>query len=88
VEPLPLDERADVDDEDHAEAAGAEAEGDEPMWREEESEDDDPFLAELRRAVVDTEPLGPRDHVEHPDAGHFDDDEGSSGGFLRRRRRG
>lgn len=26
-------------------------------------DDDDPFLAELRRAVTDPEPLGPRDHV-------------------------
>ena len=26
--------------------------------------DDDPFLAELRRAVTDTEPLGPRDASE------------------------
>jgi cell division initiation protein len=60
-------------------------EGEEPRWREDE-EEDDPFLAELRRAVIDTEPLGPRAHdddqeslaVEHGDDG---------GGFFRRSRR-
>ena len=38
--------------------------------------DDDPFIAELRRAVTDTEPLGPRDSSA-PTAEHremFDDD--------------
>ena len=88
VEPLPL--APDAGDEE----AGAPIEAydplgeepDEPLWRD-EADDDDPFLAELRRAVVDTEPLGPRDHVVPPDQGDFDD-EVPSGGFLRRRRRG
>jgi cell division initiation protein len=66
-----------------------EAEPGDPVWREEAAdEDDDPFLAELRRAVVDTEPLGPRDHVAPPPRVDDDDDDESSGGFLRRRRRG
>ena len=56
-------------------------------------EEDDPFLAELRRAVTDTEPLGPRDEsTETPPAERngdgFDifDDEQNSSRFLRRRR--
>jgi len=58
---------------------------DQPAWREPGETADDPFLAELRRAVSDTEPLGPRDHevVANDDAG----DAGDAGGFLRRRRR-
>jgi cell division initiation protein len=57
----------------------------EPAWREPGDTADDPFLAELRRAVSDTEPLGPRDHDETvvPDEG----DAAESSGFLRRRRR-
>jgi cell division initiation protein len=57
--------------------------------------DDDPFLAELRRAVTDEEPLGPRDNPvaksEDGDDG-FDlfasggDDAGRFGSRLRRRR--
>ena len=53
--------------------------------------DDDPFLAELRRAVSDNEPLGPRDdEVDLPpkderDLDIFNDDDGG-GRFLRRRR--
>lgn len=52
-------------------AENDEAEADSVEWREEAPEpasvddDEDPFLAELRRAVTDTEPLGPRD-VDHP----------------------
>jgi DivIVA domain-containing protein len=48
-------------------------------WRHQASEpasvddDGDPFLAELRRAVTDTEPLGPRD-VDHPPVRAEDDD--------------
>ncbi|HYD10751.1 MAG TPA: DivIVA domain-containing protein [Acidimicrobiales bacterium] len=61
---------------------------DAPAWRDEH--DDDPFLAELRKAVVDTGPLGPRDDdpppVMHHDDGD-DEDEASSGGFFRRGRR-
>lgn len=61
------------------------------------AQDDDPFLAELRRAVTDDQPLGPRD--EDPDApnsgeesdpfelfGTGDDDPGRFGSRLRRRR--
>ncbi len=57
---------------------------------------DDPFLAELRRAVTDDEPLGPRErsYDEHDDeAGEGDadgedpDDDLSSSVFRRRRRR-
>jgi len=33
----------------------------------ESGEDDDPFMAELRRAVTDNEPLGPRDDADEPD---------------------
>jgi hypothetical protein len=48
--------------------------------------DDDPFLAELRRAVTDTEPLGPRDH---DDVLHVDDHDDAvpSGRFRLRRGR-
>lgn len=62
----------------------------EPAWRDgtDDDGDDDPFLAELRRAVGDTEPLGPRDH--RPEALELDRsaDEVATGGFLRRRRKG
>ena len=64
-------------------------EGDAPRWRD-EAEDDDPFLAELRRAVIDTEPLGPRDHEHAPAPAPYqerDDDDADSGGFFRRGRR-
>jgi DivIVA domain-containing protein len=53
--------------------------------------DDDPFLAELRRAVSDNEPLGPRDDEanlppkDERDLDIFNDDDGG-GRFLRRRR--
>lgn len=61
-------------------------------------EDEDPFLAELRRAVNDEAPLGPRDHVaptgddadEDDDAfdlfARGDDDAGRFGSRLRRRK--
>ena len=61
-------------------------EADEPEWRDEVADDDDPFLAELRRAVVDTEPLGPRDHHEGPSV-DLGDLEVPSGGFFRRGKR-
>lgn len=50
--------------------------------------DDDPFLAELRRAVEDPEPLGPRDDdtVWADEAQFFDQDNTGSGRFRRRRR--
>ncbi len=63
----------------------------------EESGDDDPFLAELRRAVNDEQPLGPRDSEvqpddqprDDPDFDRFvraDDDRGRFGSRMRRRR--
>jgi cell division initiation protein len=61
-------------------------------WREQAIEpaatgdEDDPFLAELRRAVTDTEPLGPRD-VDVPPMRDDDEDGLQSGRFLRRRGR-
>lgn len=64
--------------------AEPEPEAEDVQWK--DDEDDDPFLAELRRAVIDTEPLGPRDHqapIEHD----LHDDTESSGGFFRRGRR-
>ena len=63
-----------------------------------DDEDDDPFLAELRRAVNDDQPLGPRDHVtsvgDEDDAdddafdlfARGDDDAGRFGSRLRRRK--
>ncbi|HEX4906231.1 MAG TPA: DivIVA domain-containing protein [Acidimicrobiales bacterium] len=75
---------------DEAPAPAPVPEADEPRWRDEaEAEDDDPFLAELRRAVVDTEPLGPREH-EHgaaPSSYEDGDDDDDPGGFFRRGRR-
>ncbi len=51
--------------------------------------DDDPFLAELRRAVDDPEPLGPReeDDVWFDDVGLVDSDDPLSGRLRRRRQR-
>lgn len=55
-------------------------------------DEDDPFLAELRRAATDTEPLGPRDQEDsnrragpHGDVDIFEEAD-SGGRFLRRRR--
>ena len=69
---------------------GDDDEPEQPAWRDEH--DDDPFLAELRKAVVDTGPLGPRDDDPPPLVGNDfaaegDDDAVSSGGFFRRGRR-
>lgn len=61
-----------------------EPEAEDVRWK--DDEDDDPFLAELRRAVIDTEPLGPRDH-QPPIVHDVHDDAESSGGFFRRGRR-
>ena len=47
--------------------------------------DDDPFLAELRRAVDDPEPLGPRPEVSR-DPADRDDELTPAGRFKRRRR--
>jgi cell division initiation protein len=76
-----------TDDAPAADAAAdhePEDEVDDVRWK--DDEDDDPFLAELRRAVVDTEPLGPRDH-EAPLVHDLGDDSEPSGGFFRRGRR-
>jgi DivIVA domain-containing protein len=58
-------------------------------WREDDDDHlpgiDDPYLAELREAVRDTAPLGPREHDEHD----LDDDDHSDkprSGIFRRRR--
>jgi hypothetical protein len=48
---------------------------------------DDPFLAELRRAVTDDEPLGPRDVVDVDTDLHGDADDPASSMFRRRKRR-
>ncbi|MFN8017879.1 MAG: DivIVA domain-containing protein [Acidimicrobiales bacterium] len=48
--------------------------------------DDDPFLAELRKAMADDEPLGPRDHDDIPGPDPlFDDDDRRGWRFGRRR---
>ena len=61
----------------------------------EASLDDDPFIAELRRAITDTEPLGPRDDDDAdlemaPGGDELRDgdllDAGRLGSLLRRRR--
>ena len=80
---------------DAAAAADGSQEGESPALQDgaaqgEVADDDDPFLAELRRAVTDTEPLGPRDESDaSDDSGEpfdiFNDEEGG-GRFLRRRR--
>lgn len=91
--PLPVadptgmyDALADGDDEDD----------DEIEWREPEPppvaeatvhDDDDPFLAELRRAVTDTEPLGPRDEADLVDVDDEHDEAVPSGRFRLRRGR-
>lgn len=67
--------------------AAADADPEAPAWRD---DDDDPFLAELRKAVADTGPLGPRDDDPPPAPVHHDrddGDDGSSAGFFRRGRR-
>jgi len=58
-----------------------------------EDEDDDPFIAELRRAITDTQPLGPREESDvtpgtnDHDLAHGDVLDGSRLGSLLRRRR-
>lgn len=61
-----------------------ELEPEDVLWKDDEN--DDPFLAELRRAVVDTEPLGPRDH-QPPIVHDLRDNAELPGGFFRRGRR-
>lgn len=48
---------------------------------------DDPFLAELRRAVTDEEPLGPRDPVEADAAGGAADEDDLASSMFRRKKR-
>ena len=62
------------------------APADEQPIEAEPAHDDDPFLAELRRAVTDDTPLGPRDHEHRPDTGDDDHDLPSSRFRLRRGR--
>lgn len=51
-----------------------------------EHEDDDAFLTELRKAMADDEPLGPRDHDDLPPSGAlFEDDEDRRGWRFGRR---
>lgn len=66
------DERADADADTDPEI------DDGPDRRGTDATDDDPFLAELRRAVTDDRPLGPRD--EEPQ-GERSDDENDGDGF-------
>ena len=73
------DALADDDDEDEDDASLSWAAQTTP-------EEDDPFLAELRRAVTDTEPLGPRDHDQS--ASSFDETEDDMPGGRFRLRRG
>ena len=65
----------------------ADEDDEEPLaWGAESAqEDDDPFLAELRRAVTDTEPLGPRDENE-PLASFGETEDDTPGGRFRLRR--
>jgi cell division initiation protein len=58
-----------------------------------EGEEDDPFIAELRRAITDTEPLGPREDDDGSAVDHGDQlvhgdvlDSSRLGSLLRRRR--
>ena len=50
------------------------------------AEAEDPFLAELRKAMADDEPLGPRDHDEAPSSDALFDDEDRRGWRFGRRR--
>jgi DivIVA domain-containing protein len=87
------DERPPLFDDRAGEPTGAhealdDDDDEEPEWRPEGPSEDDPFLAELRRAVGDTEPLGPRDHDDDVAAGiDLGSEDDAPGGFLRRRRR-
>jgi cell division septum initiation protein DivIVA len=87
----PFDEGAADDDETPAVTDGAD-----PEATGEPSEEEDPFLAELRRAVNDDQPLGPREDVSAGDQAddddgfdlfaRGDDEAGRFGSRLRRRR--
>lgn len=82
------DESGEIEVQWRAEPASTEASGPESGPVPSFTDDDDPFLAELRRAVTDPEPLGPRDdHVEVPEDGGDPDDATPSGRFRLRRGR-
>jgi hypothetical protein len=51
----------------------------------EPSHDDDAFLAELRKAMADDEPLGPRDHDDHGAHGDMFDEDRRGWRFGRKR---
>jgi len=93
----PPEEAAAVDD--RAGDAGAEGDSEDseeasrPGQPEVRRREDDPFLAELRRAISDDEPLGPREHESEGEPGIavreqvFEEaPEGRRFGVLRRRR--
>ena len=46
---------------------------------------EDAFLSELRKAMADDEPLGPRDHLQQPSGEFFDDDDRRGWRFGKRR---
>jgi hypothetical protein len=78
--PAPVDESA-----DDSMIQAVEEDGD--------SEDEDPFIAELRRAITDTQPLGPREEGDVTEGSHEDRlmhgdvlDSSRLGSLLRRRR--
>ncbi len=84
---------------DSVDAGDAADHVDDPHTVDDGHTDDDAFLAELRRAVTDDEPLGPRDHEPTTSGGaddtdddgfdlfaRSDDDAGRFGSRLRRRR--
>jgi len=55
------------------------------LVQEPHSDDDDPFLTELRKAMADDEPLGPRDHEVSPQASPLFEDEERRGWRFGRR---
>jgi DivIVA domain-containing protein len=88
VEEIDLDREHDLD-EVAARLREWRTSGRSSAWREDDDDHlpgiDDPYLAELREAVRDTAPLGPREHDDHD----LDDDEHSDkprSGIFRRRR--
>ncbi len=92
---LPADVAADAAADEHEVVSGSQADSE---GAELDGAEEDPFLAELRRAVTDERPLGPRDDdpvaapADDGDADGFDlfakgeDDDGRFGSRLRRRR--
>jgi DivIVA domain-containing protein len=81
----------DVVTDDEEDASGPAGGGDELQWRDEPEADqagadDDPFLTELRKAITDDDPLGPRDHDPQLHAGDDDAEPAGSGWFRRRQR--